>query len=199
MGALILWRHARTEYNAEGRLQGSLDVPLGQEGRSQAAAAAHAILERYGAEPRIVSSPLSRALDTADELATLTDAEVIADEAFTQRPYGAWEGLTWADVQARWPEEFERRKRGEDPDIPGWGRSADVARRVKAGLVEHWDPDQVTVVVSHGSAIQLGLTVVLGLDPLSRALGSVPHAAWHEIRRVESGAWHIDGFGLGAD
>jgi len=199
MSVMILWRHARTEYNADGRLQGALDIPLGEGGRAQAASAARRLVERYGADLTIVSSPLSRALDTADELAALTGGDVAADPGLTQRPYGAWEGLTWADVQARWPEEFEARKRGEDPDIPGWGMSAEVGERVGAALRDHWDPDAVTVVVSHGSAIQLGLLNVLELDPLSKAFGSVPHAAWHEVRRVESGAWHIDALGLGAD
>ena len=136
-----------------------------------------------------------------DQLHAAIDAgsEFIVSPGLTQRPYGAWEGLTWADVQARWPEEFEARRRGEDPDIPGWGASAEVAVRVGAALRERWDPDRVTVVVSHGSAIQLGLLDVLGLEPLSRTFGSVPHAAWHEIRRVDSGAWHVDAFGLGAD
>ena len=199
MSTLLLWRHARTEYNADGRLQGSLDVPLGEEGRSQAAGAARRIADAYGGDLSIVSSPLSRAVDTADELASLTGGQVEVEPALTQRPYGAWEGLTWADVQARWPDEFARRRAGLDPDIPGWGRSADVAARVGSALRDHWDPARTTVVVSHGSAIQLGLLDVLGLEPLSRAFGSVPHAAWHELTRSESGAWHIVGFGLGAD
>jgi len=199
VSAMVLWRHARTEYNADGRLQGSLDVPLGEGGRAQAAGAARRLVDRYGSDLVIVSSPLSRALDTADELAALTGGDVAVDEGFAQRPYGAWEGLTWADVQARWPEQFAARKRGEDPDIPGWGVSADVAARVGAALRDHWDPEAITVVVSHGSAIQLGLLDVLGLEPLSRVFGSVPHAAWHEVRRVESGAWHVDALGLGAD
>ncbi|GIG55090.1 histidine phosphatase family protein [Demequina activiva] len=196
---MILWRHARTAYNADGRLQGSLDIPLGDEGHRQAARAAHRLVREHGTDLTIVSSPLSRAVDTADALAALTNGEVEVDQRLTQRPYGAWEGLTWADVQARWPEQLERRQRGEDPDIPGWGASPEVAARVGQALQDHWDPQRVTVVVSHGSTLSLGLRDVLGLDPLSRVLGSLPHAAWHEITRVDSGAWHIDAFGSGAD
>ncbi|WP_084103192.1 histidine phosphatase family protein [Demequina sp. NBRC 110056] len=199
MSAMLLWRHAHTEYNADGRLQGSLDVPLGEEGRSQAERAARRIVARHGDQLRIVSSPLSRAVDTADELATLVGTDVTVDPGLTQRPYGVWEGLTWADVQARWPDEFAVRRQGLDPDIPGWGRSADVAARVGASLCAHWDDEAVTVIVSHGSAIQLGLLDVLGLDPLSRTFGSLAHAAWHEVRQVDSKAWHVDAFGLGAD
>lgn len=199
MSAMVLWRHARTDYNADGRLQGSLDIPLGQEGHAQAALTAKRLVREYGTDLSIVSSPLSRAFDTADELAALTGGEVEVDPRLTQRPYGAWEGLTWADVQARWPEQLERRQRGEDPDIPGWGDSAEVAARVGEALCDHWDPQRTTVLVSHGSAIALGLRDVLGLDPLSRAFGSIPHAAWHEIERVDSGAWHVSAFGRGAD
>ena len=199
MSGMILWRHARTDYNADGRLQGSLDIPLGDEGHAQAMHAARRLVREYGTELVIVSSPLSRAVDTADALASLTGGEVEVDARLTQRPYGVWEGLTWADVQARWPDELERRQRGEDPDIPGWGASPEVASRVGEALHDHWDPQRLTVVVSHGSALSLGLRDVLDLDPLSRALGSLPHAAWHEIMRVDSGAWHIEAFGRGAD
>ncbi|WP_084038037.1 histidine phosphatase family protein [Demequina sp. NBRC 110053] len=199
MSLMLLWRHAPTGYNADGRLQGSLDVPLGHEGRAQAARAARRIVARYGEDLRIVSSPLARALDTADELATLIAGDVAVDDGLTQRPYGAWEGLTWADIQARWPEQLAARQRGLDPDIPGWGRSSDVAARVGAALRRQWDEERTTVVVSHGSAIQLGLLDLVGLDPLSRVFGSVPHAAWHEVLQVESGAWHVDAFAVGAD
>ncbi|MFV0635015.1 histidine phosphatase family protein [Demequina sp.] len=196
---LVLWRHAHTDYNADGRLQGSLDVPLGSGGREQAVRAAHAIVRRHGRDLTIVSSPLARALDTADELAAHIGADVMVEPALTQRPYGVWEGLTWADVQARWPEEFARRTEGLDPDIPGWGMSAEVSARVGAALRRHGAAEGVTVAVSHGSAISLGVLDLLGLDPLAKTFGSLPHAGWHELRLAESGAWHVEAFGLGAD
>lgn len=195
----MLWRHAPTGHNNEGRLQGSLDVPLGAEGRALAAAAAERIVAHVGDHARVVSSPLARASASADELAALLGVKTQVDEAFTQRPYGQWEGRTWDEVRERWPEDFERRQRNEDPRVEGWGASADVAARVAAGLERWCDPETPTVVVSHGSAIQLGVIALLGLETTSRAFGKIPHGAWHVLSQAESGAWHVDGYALGAD
>ena len=201
MSALVLWRHSRTEYNVERRLQGSLDIALGPAGRAQAASQAKRLAASLGldGDARIVSSPLQRAVASAQELAAVTGGAVTVDDAFTQRSYGVWEGLTWDEVRERWPEDHARRMRGEDPRIDGWGRGVDVAARVGEGLRRWWSPDRVTVVVSHGSAIQLGLLDLLGLEPVSRAFGKVAHGSWHVLRQAESGAWHVEAYGHGAD
>ncbi|MFW7415590.1 histidine phosphatase family protein [Demequina sp. SO4-18] len=199
MSQLVLWRHARTDHNDEGRLQGSLDIPLDDDGRAQAAAAAARIVAHVGDHARVVSSPLSRASASADELSRLLGVETQVDEAFTQRPYGVWEGRTWDEVRERWPEDFERRHRGLEPRIDGWGASADVAARVGEGLRRWYDPETPTVVVSHGSAIQLGVLNLVGLDTESRVFGKIPHGAWHVLTLSDSGAWHVDAFALGAD
>lgn len=195
----MLWRHARTDYNTEGRLQGSLDIPLDAKGRAQAAAAAARILAHVGDHARVVSSPLARASASADELSRLLGIETVVDEAFTQRAYGVWEGRTWDEIRDQWPEDYERRRRGEEPRIDGWGASADVGRRVAEGLRRWWDPERPTVVVSHGGAIQLGVMALVGVDTAARTLGKIPHGAWHSLSLSDSGAWHVDAYGLGAD
>lgn len=199
MSALVLWRHSRTDYNTEGRLQGSLDIPLGPQGRKQAATAAARIIAHHGDALQVVSSPLQRATASADELSRLVGTETVVDEAFTQRPYGIWEGLTNDEVRQRWPEEHARRHDGLEPRIEGWGASVDVAARVAAGLRRWWDPERTTVVVSHGSAIQLGVIELVGVEVVSRTFGKIPHGAWHVLSQAESGAWHVDAYGLGAD
>ncbi len=199
MSALVLWRHARTDYNAVGRLQGSLDIPLGPRGQEQAAKAATRICAQYGKDLRVVSSPLQRAADTAAALSQLVGVETVVDEAFTQRSYGEWEGLTDVEVRERWPDEHARRQNGLEPRIKGWGASADVAARVAQGLRQWWDPERVTVVASHGGAIQLGVMELVGVATASRTFGKIPHGAWHELSWAESGAWHVNAYGLGAD
>ena len=199
MSSLVLWRHARTDHNAEGRLQGSLDIPLDADGRAQAAAAAARIAAHVGDHARVVSSPLARATASADELSSLLGVETVVDGAFTQRPYGVWEGLTWDEIRERWPEDYDRRHRGEEPFIEGWGSSAHVAARVGEGLRRWYDTEVPTVVVSHGSAIQLGVLDLVGLDTSSRAFGKIPHGAWHVLTLSDSGAWHVDAFSQGAD
>ena len=193
-----MMRHARTDYNVEKRLQGSLDIGLGDIGRDQARSAAELVIATYGHDVRVVSSPLARAQATAQAIADITGTEVNVDDAFTQRSYGVWEGLTLAEVRERWPEEHARREAGLEPRIDGWGASADVATRVAAAMHEWWDSDQPTVVVSHGGAIQLGVMGVFGLEPASRVLGKIAHGAWHAVSLGASGAWHLDAYGAGS-
>jgi len=196
MTTLILVRHGRTAYNAEGRLQGSLDVPVGEAGRQQARAAASSLKAAYGTPDRIVCSPLLRAADTAAELSVLTGVPARADARLTQRSYGEWEGLTWDEVRARWPEDYIRRHRGEDPRIAGWGRAADVSARVAEALAEACEGADVVVAVSHGSAIMLGSLALLGLDVHATTLGKLPHGHWNVL--VSSpGHWSLARYGLG--
>ncbi|WP_062517351.1 histidine phosphatase family protein [Demequina gelatinilytica] len=197
MTVLVLMRHGRTGFNAEGRLQGSLDVPLGDEGRADARAAAQALAREYGIPDRIVCSPLLRAADTAAELSAVTGVPAKPDARLTQRSYGAWEGLTWDEVRARWPEGYERRMRGLDPDIEGWGGAAEVAERVAEGLIAACEGARMAVVVSHGSAIMLGSLALLGLDVHSQVLGKLPHAHWN-VLEGGPGRWSMVRYGHSA-
>lgn len=198
MSVLVMMRHARTDYNVQKRLQGSLDIELGDAGRAQARTAAELVTSLYGRDLRVVSSPLARAHATAQAVADVAGVDVAVDEAFTQRSYGVWEGLTEAEARAGWPQEFARRQSGLEPRIDGWGASADVAARVVAGMRAWWDPERPTVVVSHGGAIQLGVMGIFGLEPTSRVLGKITHGAWHAVSLGESGAWHLEAFGAGS-
>ncbi|MGC4175007.1 histidine phosphatase family protein [Demequina sp.] len=203
MSRIVLWRHAPTPSNADGRVQGRLDVDLDAAGLARAAWAAERIAARYGETGeralRVFSSPLRRAVQTAETLTALVGGSVVVDEAFNQRSYGAWEGLTWDEVKRDWPAQWEQRERGVDPDVPGWDGQEAVAARVLAGLERIWDDEVPAVVVTHGSPITLGLLAAIGEPASSVVLGRVPHAAAAVVTRVESGAWHIEAFGLGAD
>jgi broad specificity phosphatase PhoE len=216
MSFILLWRHAPTASNLGGVVQGTLDVGLDDFGIARARWAADEIVAAH-AEPvtlrgepvtprevagsplRVFSSPLRRAVQTAQALTEVIGGDIVVDDAFRQRSYGSWEGLTWEQIEREWPEEFARREEGLDPRIPGWDGQEAVARRVLEGLERIWDPERPAVVVSHGSPIALGLLAAIGEPASSIALGRVPHAAWAVVRRVDSGAWHIEQFAVGAD
>ncbi len=197
MTVLVLMRHGQTDYNAEGRLQGSLDVPLGDTGRLQAAAAARAVIAHHGTPDRIVTSPLSRARDTAAAVGALVPVPVTVERRLTQRSYGEWEGLTWDEVRLRWPHEYARRMRGEDPRIEGWDGAEEVSARVAAALHEACDGARLVVAVSHGSAIMAGALALLGLPPLATTLGKLPHAHWNVLVSGDHG-WSLARYGLSA-
>jgi probable phosphoglycerate mutase len=200
---IVLWRHAPTPSNEGGRIQGRLNVELDPAGVARAAWAAERIAARYVARGwsglHVYSSPMRRAIQTAETLTALVGGTVVVDDAFNQRSYGAWEGLTWDEVRRDWPDQWAQRERGVDPDVPGWDAQGAVAARVLDGLERVWNPDVPAVVVSHGSPITLGLLAAIGQPASSTVLGRVPHAGAASVRRVESGAWHIESFGLGAD
>ncbi|WP_084073626.1 histidine phosphatase family protein [Demequina sp. NBRC 110052] len=196
MSTMILVRHGRTDYNVEGRLQGSLDVPLGAEGRAQAVATGQHLAAAYGTPDALLTSPLARAFDTAAEIGRLVGMEPVSDARLTQRSYGAWEGRTWDEVRARWPEEYAARMRGEDPDIPGWGTSVEVGRRVAECLEEAVHGRELVTVVSHGSALMLGALALLGIPPLSTALGKLPHGHWNVMTRSSTGAWSLERYAI---
>jgi probable phosphoglycerate mutase len=199
MTTLILWRHAPTGYNLEQRLQGSLDIPLVPHGRAAARAAAERIGALYGPIAAVVSSPLTRAKQSAVELGAVARVDVVEQPGLTQRPYGEWEGLTWNEIQQRWPQEYDRRMQGLDPRIEGWGESAQVAERVGAALRSIALSGQTVVAVSHGSALTLGVADLVGMGPSAVTLGHLPHAAWNVLRQGSQGDWRIDGYALQAD
>ncbi len=196
MTRLVLLRHARTDFNTEGRLQGSLDVPLGEDGIAQAAEVAKRVVGEYGTALTVASSPLQRATGTADAVAALAATVTRVDARFAQRTYGVWEGRTWAEVRESWPREYERRREGLDPAILGWGQSEDVADRVAAGLRDVAADAARTgaptvVIVSHGSAIMLGVARLLDLPLMPSRLGNLPHGTWNEIRWHGGDDWRL--------
>lgn len=97
MNAFYVLRHGQTDWNAQLRLQGSTDIPLNATGREQAARAAD-ILAGQGIT-RIVSSPLSRALETAQIVGARLGLAVETDARLIERHFGLFEGMTIDEVR----------------------------------------------------------------------------------------------------
>ncbi|WP_182111519.1 MULTISPECIES: histidine phosphatase family protein [unclassified Actinotalea] len=201
--AVVLWRHGRTAWNADARLQGSTDIALDDVGRWQIAEAAQHLAQRH-APSRIVSSDLARAVATARALGDLTGVEVEVDPRLRERRFGAWEGLTASEIQERWPEAYATWRGGRDPDRDGAEARATVAARVSEAVAEHAaavEDGGTLVAVSHGAAITLGLVALLGLDPAGwRGLGGLHNAHWSLLRashRDIPPAWYVESHNLG--
>lgn len=191
-GTVICWRHGRTEYNASTRLQGQIDIPLDEVGTWQAEQAALDLWRRYS-PTRIVTSDLGRAVATARHLADLVGLEVEIDARMRERSFGDWEGLSAEDIAERWPEEFAVWQRGGDPQRTGAESRASVAERFSAGVREtagSMAHDETLVVVTHGAAVSLGLTALLGLDAVAwRGLVGLHNAHWSVLRASRGDAW----------
>src|SRR5690554_3316332 len=117
-------RHGQTDWNAALKMQGTSDIPLNETGRQQARDAVN-VLADAGWEV-IVSSPLSRARETAQIVADgLGIALGRSYDLLVERAYGEGEGLTLAEIDARWP---DRQYPGLEP------LDSVVAREVEARL-----------------------------------------------------------------
>ncbi len=152
---LVLLRHGQTPLSVERRFAGRGDIPLTQEGRAQAEAAAHRL---SGWEiDVVVSSPLLRTRDTAGYTADLLGLPVEEDEGFVETDFGDWEGLTFAEALERDPEHVGRWT--SDPQVrpPGGESFAEVSRRVggaRDALLERHRGRRV-LVVSHVTPIKV--------------------------------------------
>jgi len=150
---LILVRHGRTAWNAQGRLQGRVDEPLDDLGLAQA----QAVAARVGEADELISSPLRRAVQTAEAFA----APYTVDERWIELSYGIYEGVTHAEV----PSEAWRQWREDPSFVPEGGESlAAVDTRVRdacADLAERAMTRKI-VVVSHVSPIKSAVAWALG-------------------------------------
>lgn len=179
---LLFWRHGQTDYNAQFRLQGQVDIPLNDDGHAQARTAA-AVLAQV--KPvAIISSDLARARDTAAYLSEHTGVPVRTDERLRERNFGAWEGLTHPEIRSGWPEQFARWRDGGHPEGIGAETRSAVGRRV-AHVAEEFaaahDRGEVVVLVGHGAAISAGIVALLGQDPES----------WHGVTGVGNCHWSV--------
>lgn len=163
---LVMLRHGRTPLSVERRFAGRGDIPLTDEGREQAEAAAR----RLASWPvdAVVSSPLVRARDTAAHSAKALGLEVEIDEGFVETDFGEWEGLTFAEARELAPDLVGRWL--DEPELapPGGESFAAAARRVVAArdaLVER-HRGRTVLVVSHVTPIKVVLQQAL-LAPMA--------------------------------
>jgi glucosyl-3-phosphoglycerate phosphatase len=189
---VILWRHGRTEWNAEGRFQGRLDPPLDEMGRRQAVEAApHLIASAaLGADTVVISSDLERATDTATALTGLLGVPLSLDARLREHGMGSWEGLTRDEVADRYPDQYADWLAGRPVRGRGGEEPEQVAERALAALSE-LRPAPVAVVVTHGGTSGRLVERLLGLGPGQRRLfGPLGNCSWSELQE-QSGAWRL--------
>ncbi|MFD3730266.1 histidine phosphatase family protein [Streptomyces sp. NPDC058632] len=162
MGDLLLARHGETEWSRSGRHTGRSDLPLTEDGETQARALAPLLAGRSFA--LVLTSPLARARRTA-ELAGLADA--LPEPDLREWDYGGYEGVTTADIR--------RIRPGWDlwtdgvppgPEFPGEspgqvGARADRVLSKVAGALDAGD----VMLVAHGHLLRVLTARRLGLPP----------------------------------
>ncbi len=174
---VFLVRHGQTVLNAEDRLRGLADPELDETGIGEAHAVARA-LAGSGARA-VLSSPLRRAVHTAQIIAAATGSPHRVEPGFQDRDYGEWTGHLRSEVLAEW---------GSIDNAPGVEPREVVVTRALAALDELNDGDCV-IVVTHDAVISPILQHFGAPEPV------VPTASWSEIVR-DGESWRVVSVGM---
>lgn len=169
-------RHGQTDWNRDGLLQGSSDIPLNETGRAQA----HDAFMTLRSRPwdAVVSSPLRRARETAQIIAEGLGIELgPAYPELIERDYGALEGTSSAAAIERWP---DRGYPGAESLDSVATRGAAALERLAADL-----PGASVLVVCHGTIIRYTLARLAGRPVPGIDNGSI------SMVRGEPGAWEV--------
>jgi broad specificity phosphatase PhoE len=185
---LLLIRHGESVYNAEGRVQGQSDVELSPLGLRQAEAIAEC-LDGMGIDA-VYSSPLRRAMQTAQPVAARLGLTVQSDDRLKELHAGVFQDLLWSEIEARYPDEFGL-WRGEQPDvaIPEGESRRDLMVRGEAALrAIREGPHQKVAVIAHGGILAAALKAVLQipaeLNPFSLFNASISRLAWSKSPKL---------------
>lgn len=160
---LILVRHGQTLHNVAGVAQGWNDSALSDRGREQVSRLG-ARLANAGATA-LYSSPLGRALSTAEAISNVTGLEIVAVDDLREMSYGRWENRSFLDVRREEEEAYQRWIGDEECACPGGESHADVRRRLDRVFRSINSPRPV--LVTHGTAIRIAVTALLDLPVMA--------------------------------
>ena len=195
MMKIILIRHGQTEWNSIGKMQGSSDVQLSQEGIHQARLlAAHFPFQRVDA---IYSSPLSRAHTTASILANKFNLHVQIEPKFRETSFGNWEGMLLRDLAKADPENFEKFfMQPEELKIPNaetflqtQERAMDAIQKI---ISQHKEEENShIIIVAHGAVNRTILCAFLEMS-LNKMWAIAQFNTALNILREDDGNWIVE-------
>ncbi len=165
---LLFVRHGITAWNAEGRFQGHRDPPLSEEGRIEAQLLARRLAGDVELRPaRVVTSPLLRALETAQLIAG--EAPVSGDPGLMEIGQGEWEGRTHAELAVEDAERYQAWRGPQHARPPGaepldGARERSVAAAERAIRAAESAGSWPLALVAHGGTFRLLAAELLGLD-----------------------------------
>lgn len=143
MTTICLIRHGETDWNAWGKLQGQTDVPLNEKGKQQAKDCG-CFLKDYDWE-MVISSPLSRAKETAEIMNQTLKLPLIVMPEFAERSFGDAEGLTVEERERAFPTK----------EYPNQEKNEDLQERLMQGLdhINQAYKNKKILLVTHGAVI----------------------------------------------
>lgn len=195
---ITLIRHGRTAFNAAGRLQGTVDIPLDATGRWQAARTGEALRRLYvdraddGRGQMVVCSDLGRAAETAHAFADPLGLDVHPDARIRERGFGEWEGMCFRDIAERWPDDYRLWHRFAGGEMNHGAESKDAVSARGVAALNDWSSccgeNTDLFVFSHSAWIVQTLQRVLGLTtirPDYSLMMPIRNAFWARLWPVE--------------
>jgi broad specificity phosphatase PhoE len=187
---LYFIRHGETDWNAAGRLQGQMDIPLNDKGRVQAAESAAILASLTNvADLDYWASPLTRTRETMErvrEALGLHPPFYKTDDRLKELTFGDWEGFTLAEAKANNPDAYQKRHNDKWNAHPPKGESyQDVANRVTPWLNSL---TRDTIIVSHGGVGRALLHVLAGVPKHEAA---ETHIAQGVVYQMEAGGFKL--------
>lgn len=186
-------RHGESVYNAEGRIQGHLDVPLSDLGRRQGEAIA-AALAAQGVDA-IYASPLRRALETAEMISRRLDLPIRFDDRLKEINVGVFQNRLRSEIAHLYPDAFARWTSGE-PDfvVPGGESRRMLQQRGCAALRDIVAAGhQRTAVVAHGRLLVVALAAFVPI-PAGPASPTLENGSITTVRHDGDGHWELTAY-----
>lgn len=192
---IYLFRHGETAWNAEKRAQGHLDSPLTEVGRRQAHAMGQALareLRSAGYEPSAVivrASPLGRVRETLAIAAAAADLAHDAecfDHRLREMSWGDWDGLTGAEIEARWPGAMAERRLNHWHYVPPGGENyVMAAERGRQALddITLLAASRPVAVFAHGGIGRVLRGLFLGVSDAEIRTMDQPQDAFYRLHR----------------
>ncbi len=187
---LLVIRHAPTDWNVEGRIQGRADTPLGAAGRDRA---------RTGRLPSVwhaalcLSSPLTRALDTA----RLLGLEPQPEPRLIEMDWGEWEGRPLAELRSELGAAMAANEaRGLDFRPPGGESPRDVQDRLRPLLAELSGP---TIFVTHKGVLRALYALASGWEMKGKSPHKLIDGCAHAFQVARDGAPALDDLNIPLD
>ena len=194
---ICLVRHGETDWNAQRRLQGHIDIELNAAGRAQASAAATGLRET--SFHAAYSSDLHRAKQTAEILLQNTPLTPVLLPQLRERFFGAFQGLTYEEAQSQYPEAYcAFAARSPNASLPGEAETLTAFyARIEAVLnaLAQTHLGKTLLVVTHGGALDMAYRVASALPLTTPRHFHLHNAALNWLIFHPETGWQIDSWG----
>lgn len=179
MTTICLVRHGETDWNAAKRIQGRTDIPLNDKGKWQAEQTGLYLKDVHW--DVVISSPLTRAKETAHLILNHVHAPLVIMDDFIERDYGDAEGMSFEERQKLFP---DKQYPNMEPLVSIQNRMLEGIEKVRAAY-----PDQHVLIVAHGAAIHALLTTLadehMGLQNTRLVNACLNYVEWSD------GKWKV--------